>query len=297
MRTAEVNGIRYLLLRDIATYYGMTYEPTKQQARLHSQYSDLRFTTDRRGSILNKVSVHLSHAPAIWTTEHALSEVDFRLMLDPILRNGALPRGNVRRVSIDPGHGGADQGAKGKRYPEKAITLQVAQRLARLLRARGYHVYLTRPGEQTVSLSNRTAAARACRADLFLSIHANSTGSSTVKGIETFLVPPVGTCSTYNSKPHRRRSNGNRFDRENARLAYEVQKSLVRRTGGQDRGVKHASFLVLREAPCPAVLVETGFLSHRAEENALGSAAYQEKIARGLEDAVVAYHHAVARGR
>ena len=297
IRTAQVNGIRYLLLRDIATYYAMTYEPGKKQARLRSRYSDLRFTTDRRESTLNKVRVHLSHAPGLWTTEHVLSEADFRLLLDPVLRSKALPRKTVRRICLDPGHGGADQGAKGKRHAEKTVTLQVVQRLARLLRARGYHVYLTRTGDTTVSLGRRPSSARACRADLFLSIHANSTRSSTVRGVETFLLPPVGTSSTYKSKPHRRRANGNRFDRENARLAYEVQKGLIAGIGGVDRGVKHASFLVLRDAPCPAALVEMGFLSHRTEENALGSGAHQEKIARSLETAVVAYHRAVAGSR
>ena len=294
IRTAQVSGIRYLLLRDIAAYYGMTYAPGEKEARLHSRYSDLRFTTDRRETILNKVRVHLSHAPALWTTEHVLSESDFRLFLDPVLRSKALPRKTVRRICLDPGHGGGDRGAKGKRHAEKTVTLQVAQRLARLLRARGYHVYLTRTGDKEVSLGRRPAAARACRADLFLSIHANWVKSSSVKGIETFLLPPVGTSSTYNAKVHRRRSSGNGFDRENARLAYEVQKGLLAGTGGADRGVKHANFLVLRDAPCPAALVEMGFLSNRAEENLLGSGTHQEKIARGLEVAVVAYHRAAA---
>ena len=78
-------------------------------------------------------------------------------------------------------------------------------------------------------------------------------------------------------------------------LAYNVQRSLLARTGATDRGVKRARFAVLRDIRCPGVLIEVGFLSNLQEERNLNSASYIEKLARGIADGVIKYHHSLAQ--
>ena len=281
-------------MRDIAAYYGMSYRAGLKKATLHSRFSELRFVIDKRESLINTVTVHLSRAPVLWKREIVLSEGDFRLLLEPLLRPKAMPQRQVKRIMLDPGHGGTDRGASGKRYHEKDIVLQLCNKAARMLRAKGYIVGMTRRNDTTLKLSQRTALAKQWKADLFVSVHANSSASTSVKGIETFLVTRQGNTSTYGSKIRKHACPGNRFDIYNTRVAYEIQKALVKNTGGVDRGIKHAQFLVLRNAPCPAVLIETGFISNVAEETALGSATHQDKLVSGLVNGILAYQRAVS---
>jgi len=295
IRYRLLNDTKYLFMRDIATYYGMSYAHGGKSVTLSSKYSRLRFTIGRRQSVLNGIKAHLSFAPALSRGEAMLSASDFGLLLDPVLRPNALPRKAVRRVMIDPGHGGKDRGTKGARFTEKEICLQIARRTADALSRRGYEVTLTRDRDRGLSLEERAALCRRSGADVFISIHANYVGTPSVRGIETFLVTPKGTASTYSTKASSSACSNNRFDKENARLAYEIQKNLVRMTGAEDRGIKHARFLVLRKTACPAVLVETGFMSNRAEEGLLASAAYQQRLAAGIAEGVARYEQSLLK--
>jgi N-acetylmuramoyl-L-alanine amidase len=295
IRYRVVSNTRYLFMRDIATYYGMSYAHGGKKVTLSSRYSRLLFTIGRRESVLNGIKAHLSFAPTVANGEALMSSSDFQLLLDPVLRPSALPKKQVRRVMIDPGHGGKDRGTKGRRFEEKDVCMQIAQRTAAALRKRGYTVALTRDGDRTLSLNERAALCERWGADVFVSIHANYVGTASVRGIETFLVTPHGATSTYGSSPASSSSKNNRYDKENARLAYEVQKAMVRATGAPDRGIKHARFLVLRDSGCPSILVETGFMSNSTEESLLGSAAYQEKLAAGITEGVARYEKSLLK--
>jgi len=274
----------------------MAYHPGKQEVRLTSEYSDLRFTIDRRECVLNTVKVHLSLAPCLWKENPTISETDFRLLIDPILRPKCLPKGTVTRIMIDPGHGGRDHGATGRKFREKDITYSVSRALAEALRKEGYTVSMTRGGDSTVALDRRAKLARSWRADLLISIHANYVATKSVRGVEVFLCTPKGTPSTYGGKPSQSSSVGNGFDKQNARLAYDVQKEFIAAVKAKDRGVKHARFLVLRDAPCPAVLVEMGFLSNAEEERLLGSSRHQQKIVGGLLKGIRRYQQGLLQG-
>ena len=295
IRSARVAGHSYVVLPDVAAYYGMQYASSGESARLSSRYSQLSFTRHRREAMLNDVAVHLSHAPTRWKGNLMLSSADFRLLLDPILRREAVSARTVRKIVLDPGHGGRDPGTRGARALEKDLTLEFARRAARRLKTAGFDVRLTRTSDSGLSLSQRVRQARWWSADLFVSLHTNYVGSSSVRGIETFLVSPQGTPSTYGNKLRTHASKGNRHDHANARLAYEIQKNLIQQTGAEDRGIKHANFQVLRDAPCPAVLVETGFLSNRREEMKLVNPDYQERLASGIAYGILAFKRAVQR--
>jgi len=294
VRAAQQKGQNFLFLEDIATYYGMTYGKNKDAVTLSSKYSRIELAVGHRDAVINKTKVYLNHSPGLWKTHPTLSEPDFRLLVDPIMRSQALRRRYVRRVMIDPGHGGRDPGARGKRIREKDLTLKLANQLAQELRKRGYTVALTRETDKTLQLRDRTAVAKRWRADLFVSVHANVTTSKKVRGIETFVLAPVGCASTHGGKTRKTASSGNAFDRENALLAYSIQQHLITTTQAVDRGLKRAEFVVLDTASCPAVLIETGFMSNPAEEICLTTPTHQAKLIRGIVDGIRHYQLSLA---
>lgn len=282
IRSKVINRTDYVFLRDVAAYYGMKYIPNGKKSALKSRYSYLTFEKHKRNALINGISVHLSHSIAAAGNDLLISRSDFLLTLDPILRAQAIPKKAVRRIMIDPGHGGKDPGALGSRIKEKHLTLELANRLYVKLRYAGFDVRMTRNRDVFLGLRERTSLSNNWRADLFISIHANSTGTSSVKGVETFLLAPQGTPGTYGNKSSKAAFNGNNNDKNNMLLAYQIQKNIIAQTSANDRGVKHARFLVLREVNSPAVLIETGFISNKSEEQALFTAAYQEKIVNGI---------------
>ncbi len=292
IRSVNLAGATHLLLRDIAGYYGMTYGRSGDAVHLTSRYSRLLFTRDDRQALINGVKVSLSHAPVEWRQEVLISETDFRSLLDPILRSAALPRRHTVTIVLDPGHGGKDQGAASAQTLEKDVNLKVATQVAALLRQHGFRVYMTRSDDRRLGLSERIGMAAGLKADLFVSIHCNAVGSSSVSGIETFLLTPEGTTSTYSSSTKTAPTAGNAYDRENARLAYELQKQAVTAANAYDRGIKHANFVVLRDAPCPAALIEVGFLTHPAERQKLADPQYQQRLALGIAQGIAAFRNA-----
>jgi N-acetylmuramoyl-L-alanine amidase len=217
----------------------------------------------------------------------------------------------MRRVVVDPGHGGRDTGAVGPHgIREKDVALAIARELAQRLRALGFTVILTRKDDSYVSLDERTRIANQARADLFVSVHCNAARRRTLSGVETWTLNVASDrystrLATFeNADAERTVSDlrliladlATRANASDARdLAQAVQSSLVRnlrsRVGRvEDHGVKQALFYVLLGAHMPAILVETGFISNPAEEARLRSRKYQngtaDAIARGLKEFV-----------
>ena len=297
IRYAKVHGRKHLILKDIAAYYGMSYRRTGKRSQLSSKYSKLSFEQDKSSATINGVIIHLSHPVALWKRDAVVSDADFHQLIDPIMRPAALPKRSATRILLDPGHGGRDPGCTVAKVREKDLTLKIAIATARILRQKGYIVAYTRSSDRSLSLAERVRIATRWKADVFISIHANHVGVSSVTGVETFCLCPRNTPSTYRGKIRKTKSPGHGYNKLNARLAYEVQKHVKKSTSARDRGVKHAAFFVLREMPCPAVLLETGYLSNTAERVKLASSAYQEKVAAGIAAGVVSYRGALAKGK
>lgn len=177
-------------------------------------------------------------------------------------------------VVIDAGHGGNDQGAAGRRTLEKDVTLQVARRVAKQIRkhGRGVEVIQTRPDDGFVTLDDRAGMANYFGADLFISIHANSSRTWAV-GTETFIHPTA---------------KGSRSER----LARYMEEEYASQGGRNSRGVKTANFAVLRKTRMPAVLTEVGFISNKDEERFISSRKGQKRLARCIRDAFLRYHGA-----
>lgn len=293
IRFTKAYGKRYVYLRDVAKYYGMSLVRGSKTCELRSRYSHIIFTYQKRAGHINGVNVNFMNAPFLKGKEPVMSENDFLLLLDPILRKAALKKKHVKTIMIDPGHGKRDSGAVGARFKEKDIVLQISKRVRDLLKSKGYRVLMTRSTDIFPSLKDRSDLCNKLSPDLFISIHCNAAGAKSARGIETYCLTPAGEASSSTNKPENTKFKANVNDKENAKLGHEIQKGLLRHSNGKDRGVKYSRFFVLKNLKCPGVLIETGFLSNVSEENLLGSSAYQQKIAKGILEGIINYTNAV----
>lgn len=214
-------------------------------------------------------------------------------------------------IVIDPGHGGDEDGAIGPGgAKEKDVTLAIAKRLASELRSElGARVYLTRTKDKTMTLDQRNEIAVSKKADLFISIHANASRDRDVSGIETYFLNNASDEAAARLAARENRNAGKKLTEvehiistmlqnydaaESMDLAKEVHGRLakkVTRSHGRvnDRGVRSALFYVLVGAKCPAILVETAFISNPKEEKLLGNRKYQRNVADAIAGGVKAY--------
>lgn len=290
IRFTKAYGKHYVYLRDVAKYYNMQCYVWKEKTVIWNRWHRLTFYHNKKNAIFDNVKVNLMFASFNRGIQAYISDKDFLLLLDPVLRHYALKKHQMKLIMIDPGHGGKDIGGHGNRVKEKYLTLQLAKKLQASLRRRGYMVLLTRSSDQTLSLKQRTKLCKNLTPDIFISIHANIAGTKSVKGIETFCLSPTGTASSHGGKTSAKIEKGNKFDKNNSALGYEIQKGLLQYSKAADRGLKHARFYVLKHATAPAILVEVGFLSNKSEARQLKTNAYQDKIIKGLEAGILAYH-------
>ncbi len=209
-------------------------------------------------------------------------------------------------VVLDPGHGGEDLGARGPGgESEKEITLAVARATAARLQAAGVTARLTREGDETVSLTDRTALANRLQATVFLSIHVNASPARGAHGAETYYMS-VDASDPQAAQAAARENASAPPDtlqlilwdlahvanlNNSARLARVVQERLNALQGIRDRGIRQAPFVVLTGATMPSTLVEVGFLSNAQEAGRLLARDTQEEIAAALADAIAEYLH------
>ncbi len=281
----------------MAKYYGMKLEKNNKFCELKSKYSKIRFQYGRRKGSINGVDTYFLYPPMPYGKLSLLSEKDFTNVLDPILRKGALRKQKIRTIIIDPGHGGKDSGAIGINCKEKTITLQVAEKLKKLLSDKGFKVIMTRSKDIFIPLKSRPALISKNKGDLFISLHCNSTKNSRVTGIETYTFSPQGTTSTNGGGAINKAMPGNYYNYNNIRLAYDIQKNLKLATKDDDRGIKHSKFAVLKYSSKPAVLVETGFISNPRTAKLLRSSRYQWIVAKAIARGISTYARDVAYGK
>ncbi len=218
----------------------------------------------------------------------------------------------INRIVIDPGHGGYDTGTMGPRgLLEKNLCLDVALRLGRFIEKNipGAEVVYTRMDDSHVPLETRTTMANDANADLFISIHANSSESREIRGVETYYVSLAssqeasdlaarennsGQSSLHDLPDLIKKITNNEKTRESKQLAVDIQNALSQRLQlvsleARNRGVKQAPFLVLTGANMPAVLSEISFVSNARDESLLLEGPQRERIAEGLYRGIAAY--------
>jgi len=218
----------------------------------------------------------------------------------------------IGRIVIDAGHGGHDTGTIGPSgLMEKDLCLDVALRLGKLIRQRlpGAEVVFTREDDTFIPLENRTAIANQAKADLFISIHANSSRDRKARGVETYYLNFTGSeealevasrenalsqGSIHELQDLIKKIARNEKTEESRELATDVQQSLTQRLQRvnrtmKDRGVKKAPFVVLIGANMPSVLAEISFLSNPADEQLLKKPDHRQRVAEGLYRGVESY--------
>jgi N-acetylmuramoyl-L-alanine amidase len=217
----------------------------------------------------------------------------------------------IRRIVVDPGHGGHDPGAVGASgLQEKDVVLAIGLKLReRLKEELGLDVVMTRSTDVFIPLEERTAIANKVNADLFISVHANAAANRNASGIETYY---LNLAKTEKSAQLAAKENGTSLEKvsvlqailfdlmanyklnDSAHLAEEIQKSLHKKVKShyadvKNLGVKQGPFYVLVGATMPSILVETAFLSNAQEEARMKKQSYLDMNAEGIMEGIRSY--------
>ena len=217
----------------------------------------------------------------------------------------------IGKIVIDPGHGGHDTGTIGPNgLEEKDLDLDVGRRLGKLLETRlGAAVVYTRKDDTFIPLETRTAIANQARADLFISIHANSSLDADARGVETYYLNftsspealevaarenAVSEKSIYELQDLVKKIALKEKIEESREFAWDVQQSLhsglaLKSPAIRDRGVKKAPFIVLIGANMPSILAEISFVSNPTDEHRLATSEYRQRIAESLYRGISKY--------
>ena len=230
-------------------------------------------------------------------------------------KSGKTQAAGIRKIVLDPGHGGKDPGAIGVGgLAEKDLVLSVAKKLAvKLRKEMGVQVVLTRTDDRFVALEDRTAIANGEDADLFISLHMNASHNGEARGIETYYLDnttdeaSIRLAARENSTSRKKISDlqfilsdmtQNLKLEDSVSLAHRLQSSMVGTLAGhmrevKDLGVKKALFYVLVGARMPSVLVEMFFITHREEGRAMNENKLQDAMVDALFDGIEQYNRSV----
>ncbi len=284
-----LNKRLYVSAENIARIYGFKVTQDSKSCKLATSLTTMTFNANKRYAGINGTIVTLDFPVVYYNKKYYISRSDYYNLIVPVLSKAYLKGTRPKVIVIDPGHGGSDCGAVGTRHKEHTLTLAIAKKLQAQLTKRGFKVYLTRSGNTTKTLDERSAYANRVGADLFISIHLNASTNKSISGIETYTITPVGAPSSSSNEPSNKVYPGNTMDGNSAALAYQIQKELRLATKAKDRGLKKARFKVLTQTKCPSVLVECGFISNGADEAKLASSAYQDLLASSIAKAISTY--------
>ena len=307
----ELRSVPHADLSRMAKLDPKISEPQKRMATMPK-------TSPELSARANQLKQQLPTPPLVSPSARTASDVD---LVQSLTRTLGL---KVNRIVIDAGHGGHDQGTAGPGgLLEKDLVLDVALRLGKMIQQRmGAEVIYTRSDDTFVPLEERTAIANRSRADLFLSIHANSSPASEVAGIETYYLnftnsPEAMTVaarenaasekSVFQLKDLIQKISLHDNMQESKQFADNVQSSMQAFNvksfpTAHNRGVRQAPFVVLIGASMPSVLTEIGFLTNAKQEKLLARPEYRQKLAEALFRGVHGYtqtlsHFEMASGR
>lgn len=274
------------------------WNPRTGDLLLTNRWARLAFKADTARLELDGVLVWLEW-PVIKDRERPyLSAQDLNSVLNPLLKPAKYPAGKrIRRIALSAGHGGKDPGNMEGARQEKTYTLKLAREVEKRLRAAGFDVVQVRDRDEFVPLEERPARANRRQADLYLALHFNGapSGSGTAQGAETFALTLNNGHSTNGGRSSGTQ-RGNRQDRENLLLAFQIHRMILNSAGLADRGVKHANFVELRDTQMPAAYVEGGFMDNREDSLKIFSDQERGQLADAIVDGIQAYRRLVERG-
>lgn len=240
---------------------------------------------------ITKLKIYSSNSKAMITAELNFTPQE-NLNYDEVRKRTVIQLGTAqvaglsgKTIVIDPGHasiqpgGWLDPGAVGRKtgLHEKDVNLSIALKLKNLLEQAGAKVIMTHTGSTDLTLAGRAEIANILKADIFVSVHANSSDNGTLSGHSTYFYAPSG----------HEILGAQRYSRQ--KLATLVQRELSKAGGRKDAGVLEANFAVLRETKVPSILVETAYLSDVEEERLLGNDGYRQQLAVGIYQGLKLY--------
>lgn len=318
--TYTLNGTTYIALLPFCRGRGITfsYDTYTRQVSLSSSSHEINLLVGDTLVLVDGLPQHLKHPVDIYQGTPVVPYKFKEQVLDKLFegvypgRKTAPIADKLKKVIIDAGHGGNDPGARGKSgLREKDVNLDITRRLARILKSEGIEVVLTRSSDKFIPLHRRVDIANNSRADIFISIHSNANRVRSLNGFEVYYVAPSVSdtkrayaaaqeaalnldSSCFAASPPDLKAilwdmiyTYNRA--ESIELARSICKAMGNNLDGRSMRIKGARFEVLRGVRMPGVLIETGFLSNREEEQMLKNGYYRQKIAEGIADGIGDY--------
>jgi len=324
----EINGISYVSLNSVVDAYRLKYEwdPISKKLILYKGDKRVVLALTSGIALVDGMPMKLSGPMSLYKSSIMLPKDFSESILRRIFvkKRAITPKREkfvksesaytIRKIVIDPGHGGKDPGAIGRlSLREKDITLDISKRLKRYLEDSGIDVYLTRSDDRFVSLWRRADIANKRGADFFVSIHANAANSRRAKGFEVFYLSEAvddnaraiaaaeNAFLKYEDSSFGYTKPSDNLEAtlwdirysENRRESIELSKCITRAACEQlkakDRGEKGARFYVLKGAEMPSVLIEVGFISNTQEARKLKDSFYREKVAKAIASGIINY--------
>ncbi len=334
-----INGKKYVLLIDICDANGidwdwdsvarkvtLTKEGRKAVLLLGSRYyfagGSIKQTTApvliKNGSVYVPLKFARSDIGRLFelSKKYSITHTDTKAAAKKETKEAGLPaekRYKIKKIVIDPGHGGKDPGAVSRSgLYEKDVVLDVSLRLKKILEGQGIDVVMTRSSDVFIPLGNRTKIANDKKADLFVSIHANANRRRWVNGFEVYCLSEKATDDNARALAASENSvlkceegsivNGSKvteaivwdlqFDehrKESIELAGLIYRGVDKEIGVKSDKVRGARFYVLKGTEMPAVLVELSYLSNVNDENNLKKASYRQQLAEGVASGIIDY--------
>lgn len=281
-----------------AKRYGFTHFSQANKEHLANRTHSMIFEAKSRKFMFDGTSIWLNDPLSKHWGRQCLSQRDIDKTIMPLIN----PRESIGRrghkiVVLDPGHGGSDFGAIGRRnVQEKLVVLDIARRARAILQANGIEVKMTRTEDKALSLSQRMELTTKWKPDAFVSIHINAAQASSASGVETHITPPRGcpiTAKASTSSRDEILNPNNYYDEANMLLGYHLQHNMVKHLKRDDRGLRRSRFFVTRNATCPAALVECGFVSNRREEELFLQATFRQAAAQAIADGITSYFNEI----
>jgi len=317
----NINGINYLPLIPLCESKGIKYEYDtftkivllkKDNHKISLRLNDTLMLVDGK-------TEHLSHPVELYqgtvVVPHNFEQVLLNLfkLPYPTYKLPPLAAVPIRRIIIDPGHGGVDPGTISKSgLKEKIVNLDIAKRLAKILKERGFEIIMTRNTDKFVSLRSRVDIANQAKADLFISIHANANRLRSLSGFEIYYISAKMDNDTKRALSTAKETLPNLEDTnlindsldlraiiwdmiytanraEAVRLSQNICRSVDRALSISALRIKEANFYILKGAQMPAILIELGYLSNPQEERQLRNSYYRQQIAEAIAQGIENY--------
>jgi N-acetylmuramoyl-L-alanine amidase len=296
-KTTKINDITYVPLTDCAAAFSMNPAKARKDKRELSfagEFHQLVVKTGTRETIIDGVRHWLSFPVATNSGKAFVSLADINATLGPAMRPGSIRQiRKVKTVVLDPGHGGHDKGSRSEYGYEKDYTLDLVNRVRKILEKKRVKVVQSRLSDFFVDLSARPAMTANYKDPIFVSIHFNSAGwKPSANGVEVYALPPLGLPTTGKAPDpilDRRKCDGNAIEPASFVLANTMHHTLLGKTGSFDRGVKRARYAVLRHSDVPSILIECAFLTNPEEAKNIHSSAWREKFTQSIADGILAY--------